>query len=88
MHIGVTKDIKVKYFNMEDDVKTKNLEKNILRKLKGHLLDASTFFQPFWFRRVVQDGYELDRFLLDYGCYILFRGGIIFWLLYLLTSII
>lgn len=37
-------------------------------------------FQSFRFRRTIQDGNGLDRFLLDYRCYFLWRISFILYL--------
>jgi len=49
------------------------------------ILNLCNFFQPFWIRCSIQNGYGPDRFILDYGRYFLLPVGIILWALFLLT---
>jgi len=49
------------------------------------LLNLCNFFQPFWIRCSIQNGYGPDRLILDYGRYFLLPVGTILWALFLLT---
>jgi len=42
--------------------------------------DASDVLQPAWVRRIIQTNNGLDRFILDYGCYFLWRISFILYL--------
>lgn len=49
--------------------------------------NAGNVFQPTWFRRIVQTGDGLDRFLLDYGCNFLLHISCVSWIVFLLIKI-
>jgi len=51
-----------------------------------YLLNLCNVFQPFWIRCSIQNGYGLDRFVLDYGRYFLLPVGFLFWFILLLSQ--
>ena len=61
-----------------------NGESNAQQKTEGEPSnvepDDCNVFQSFRFRRTIQDGNGLDRFLLDYGCYFLWRISFILYI--------
>jgi|694.fasta_scaffold88066_7 hypothetical protein len=62
-----------------------NVEGDLKAKTKQHNLDGSDIFQSAGFRRFIQMGDELDRFLLDYGCNFLpYVSGFIYIILLLI----
>ena len=46
---------------------------------------ACNFLQPLWVRCAFRPNNEVDRFLLDYGRYLLLPLGIVLWALLLLS---
>jgi len=72
---------------MDPDGKRLNdLEINILKQRGNILLNDSNVLQPLWVRRLIQDGNELDRFLLDYGFNFLWNCGILSWIIFLIQK--
>jgi hypothetical protein len=51
-----------------------------------YLLDLCNIFQPLWIRCSIQNGYGLDRFVLDYGRYFLLPVGTFLWAIFLLSQ--
>lgn len=54
-------------------------------KHRNRTADDCDFLQPFWVRRAFRANHEVDRFLLDYGCYLLLPLGILLWSLFLMA---
>ena len=72
---------------MDPDGKRLNdLEIDILKQRGNILLNDSDVLQPTWLRRLIQDGNELDRFLLDYGFNFLWNCGILSWIVFFLQK--
>ena len=72
---------------MDPDSKRLNdLEIDILKQRSNILLNDGDVLQSPWLRRLIQDGNELDRFLLDYGFNFLWNCGILSWIIFFLQK--
>jgi hypothetical protein len=71
------------------DLDSKNniddLEKKIFKQPSDILPNDSNVFQPIWVRHIIQTSNDMDKFLLDYGCYFLPSCGIISWAIFLIA---
>jgi hypothetical protein len=73
---------------MDDGSKhSNNLEKNTGGESGDILFDDGDVFQPSWIRRAFQDRDGLDKQLLDYGFYFLWRCTIISWIIYFIEIV-
>ena len=69
---------------MEDDsYQTNYLAQHIQAKAQYSSANGSNVLQPSRVRRLIQGSHGLDRFLLDYGYYILPRFSLLIWIILL-----
>jgi hypothetical protein len=60
-------------------------EKNRSRDMDAYLSNGGDVLQPFWIRRFIRYGDEIDRFLLDYGLGFLLPFGTFLWFIFLIA---
>ncbi len=70
-----------------DSKKNKEFKREKRGKFKKFTSDISNVFQSIGVRCLIQINNGLDGFLLDYGRYILYRIGPIFWCVYVIFEL-
>lgn len=83
-----SKDIKVKYNNMEDGEKKQNVEKDVPRQSFSSIFNVGTIFQSVWVRCGSVFPNIVDRKFMECELRLVLYCGSFFWFVYLLSKII
>ena len=83
-----SKDIKVKYNNMEDGEKKQNVEKDVPRQSFSGIFNVGAIFQSVWVRCGSVFPNIADRKFMECELRLVLYCGAILWIIYLLSKVI